>query len=167
MKKYSRILIILNLLLLLGYFNWSVYKKEQVLKNGELVLLKLAPIDPRSLMQGDYMQLNYSEVFSDSLHHSAATRGYAILKIDSNRVGRLIRLQEALTPVHENEVVIKYKTVNGRLFLGAESFFFEEGQEETYSEAKYGGLKVDPKGQSLLVGLYDKHCCRIQPNEIE
>lgn len=42
MKKYSRILIIANLLLLLGYFNWSVYQKEQTLKEGQLVLLQLA-----------------------------------------------------------------------------------------------------------------------------
>lgn len=34
MKKYSRILIIANLILLLGYFNWSVYQKEQTLKEG-------------------------------------------------------------------------------------------------------------------------------------
>ena len=59
MKKYSRILIIVNLILLLGYFNWSVYKKEQILKDGRLVLLQLVPVDPRSLMQGDYMRLNY------------------------------------------------------------------------------------------------------------
>jgi uncharacterized membrane-anchored protein len=52
MKKYSRILIIANLILLLGYFNWSVYKKEQTLKDGQLILLQLAPVDPRSLMQG-------------------------------------------------------------------------------------------------------------------
>ena len=38
MKKYSRILIIANLILLLGYFNWSVYQKEQTLKEGQLVL---------------------------------------------------------------------------------------------------------------------------------
>ena len=56
MKKYSRILIIANLILLLGYFNWSVYKKEQTLKDGQLILLQLAPVDPRSLMQGDYMR---------------------------------------------------------------------------------------------------------------
>ena len=61
MKKYSRILIIANLILLLGYFNWSVYQKEQTLKEGQLVLLQLAPVDPRSLMQGDYMRLNYKE----------------------------------------------------------------------------------------------------------
>ena len=37
MKKYSRILIIANLILLLGYFNWSVYQKEQTLKEGCLL----------------------------------------------------------------------------------------------------------------------------------
>ena len=35
MKKYSSILIIANLVLLLVYFNWSVYQKEQTLKEGK------------------------------------------------------------------------------------------------------------------------------------
>lgn len=41
MKKYSRILIIANLILLLGYFNWSVYQKEQTLKEGQLSLIHI------------------------------------------------------------------------------------------------------------------------------
>ena len=88
MKKYSRILIIANLILLLGYFNWSVYKKEQTLKDGQLILLQLAPVDPRSLMQGDYMRLSYKEASSDLLDQQTAIRGYAILQIDSNQVGK-------------------------------------------------------------------------------
>ena len=62
MKKQSRILIITNLLLLLGYLNWSIYQKEQTLRDGQLVLFELAPVDPRSLMQGDYMSLRYSAI---------------------------------------------------------------------------------------------------------
>ena len=65
MKKQSRILIITNLLLLLGYLNWSIYQKEQTLRDGQLVLFELAPVDPRSLMQGDYMSLRYREATSD------------------------------------------------------------------------------------------------------
>ena len=65
MKKYSRILIIANLILLLGYFNWSVYKKEQTLKDGQLDFVTASPLSiPRSLMQGDYMRLNYKEASS-------------------------------------------------------------------------------------------------------
>ena len=100
MKKYSRILIIANLILLLGYFNWSVYQKEQTLKEGQLVLLQLAPVDPRSLMQGDYMRLNYKEANSELINRQEAKRGYAVLKLDKNHVGEIIRLQESLEPVN-------------------------------------------------------------------
>lgn len=165
MKKYSRILIIANLILLLGYFNWSVYQKEQTLKDGQLVLLQLAPVDPRSLMQGDYMRLNYKEASSDLLDEQTGTRGYAILRTDSNQVGEIVRLQNTLEPINDNELVIKYKIINRRLFLGAESFFFEEGQDTLYQKAVYGGLKVDDKGQSLLVGLYDEDFHLIQSDK--
>ena len=165
MKKYSRILIIAKLILLLGYFNWSVYQKEQTLKDGQLVLLQLAPVDPRSLMQGDYMRLNYKEASSDLLDEQTDTRGYAILRTDSNQVGEIVRLQNALEPVNSDELVIKYKIVHHRLFLGAESFFFEEGQDTLYQKAIYGGLKVNDKGQNLLVGLYDKDFHRIQSDK--
>ena len=165
MKKYSRILIIANLVLLLGYFNWSVYKKELTLKDGQFFLLELAPVDPRSLMQGDYMRLNYLEASSDLINEQTAQRGYAILKTDSNQVGDLVRLQNALKPVNSEELAIKYKIVRNRIFLGNESFFFEEGQDTLYQNAKYGGLKVDDKGQSLLIGLYDEHFQPILPNK--
>lgn len=165
MKKYSRILIIANLILLLGYFNWSVYQKEQTLKDGQLVLLQLAPVDPRSLMQGDYMRLNYKEASSNLPDEQTDTRGYTILRTDSNQVGEIVRLQNTLEPVNDNELVIKYKIINRRLFLGAESFFFEEGQDTLFQKAVYGGLKVDDKGQSLLVGLYDEDFHLIQSDK--
>ena len=165
MKKYSRILIIVNLILLLGYFNWSVYQKEQTLKDGQLVLLQLAPVDPRSLMQGDYMRLNYKEASSNLPDEQTDTRGYAILRTDSNQVGEIVRLQNTLEPVNDNELVIRYQIINRRLFLGAESFFFEEGQDTLYQKAVYGGLKVDDKGQSLLVGLYDEDFHLIQSDK--
>ena len=165
MKKYSRILIIVNLILLLGYFNWSVYQKEQTLKDGQLVLLQLAPVDPRSLMQGDYMRLNYKEASSNLPDEQTDKRGYAILRTDSNQVGEIVRLQNTLEPVNDNELVIRYKIINRRLFLGAESFFFEEGQDTLYQKAVYGGLKVDDKGQSLLVGLYDEDFHLIQSDK--
>ncbi|MEY4484068.1 MAG: hypothetical protein RL693_1520, partial [Verrucomicrobiota bacterium] len=39
--------------------NVLIFQKEQTLANGRQVFLKLAPVDPRSLMQGDYMSLRY------------------------------------------------------------------------------------------------------------
>uniref|UniRef100_UPI0035C68939 GDYXXLXY domain-containing protein n=1 Tax=Bacteroides acidifaciens TaxID=85831 RepID=UPI0035C68939 len=99
------------------------------------------------------------------MDEQTATRGYAILQTDSNQVDQLIRLQNTLTPLNDNEIAIKYKIQNRRIFLDAESFFFEEGQATLYQNAMYGGLKLDDKGESLLVGLYDENFQYIQPDK--
>ena len=109
------------------------------------------------------MRLSYQEARSGLLQENTPTHGYAILKTDSNKVGQVIRLQENLEPISGNELAIKYKVVDFRLFFGAESFFFEEGQADIYENAVYGGLKVNGKGQSLLIGLYNEKFQLIQP----
>ena len=45
---------------LLGAVNYKVQQFEDVLATGKPIVLKIAPVDPRSLMQGDYMILNYA-----------------------------------------------------------------------------------------------------------
>ena len=47
------------LVLVLGAVNWSIFAKERIKTNGERIFLALAPVDPRSLMQGDYMALRF------------------------------------------------------------------------------------------------------------
>ena len=48
----------------LGFFlyrvNTGIYQAERTLSQGEVVYLELAPVDPRSLIQGDYMALDYA-----------------------------------------------------------------------------------------------------------
>ena len=40
--------------------NGSIWQREQLLGSGRVVILELAPVDPRSLMQGDYMALTFA-----------------------------------------------------------------------------------------------------------
>lgn len=158
MKKYKWWIIILNLALLLFYFNFTLFKKEEILKKGDLVLLALAPVDPRSLMQGDYMILNYhiAQLFgSDTIKNPK--QGYCVVVLDSNGVANKLRFQKDLSPLKEGEYPIKYSsTEKWNMHIGAESFFFQEGHGEKYSKAKYGALKIDERGNSLLIGLYDE-----------
>jgi uncharacterized membrane-anchored protein len=84
-------------------------------------------------------------------------RGYCVLQLDSTRVATLKRLQEEQTPLNANEYLVKYTLNKWNLNIGAESFFFQEGQAEKYEKAKYGGLKVDGQGNSVLEGLYDEN----------
>lgn len=162
MKKYKWLIIVLNLVILLVYFNFSVAKKETLLKDGKLILLSLAPVDPRSLMQGDYMTLRYS-ISEDLNVESLPKRGYCVVKLDKNGVAQRQRFQKNTTPLKEGEYLINYTSSdNWNVNIGAESFFFQEGQGEKYEKAKYGAVKVDDNGNSLLVGLYDENLKNIK-----
>ena len=154
MKKYKWILILANLLLLLVFFNHSVLRKEKILSEGKLILLELAPVDPRSLMQGDYMQLRY-DIASDVKFDSIPKRGFCIVNLDQYGVATRVRFQKDNLPLSDNEYAIEYTAGNWNINIGAESFFFEEGQAHKYDSAKYGGLKIDKEGNSILVGLFD------------
>jgi uncharacterized membrane-anchored protein len=162
MKKYKWLIILLNLIFLLVYFNYSVAKKEELSKNGQLVLLELAPVDPRSLMQGDYMALRY-KISENAGSQNIAKRGYCVVQPDSNNIARSARFQKDRTPLNKGEQLIEYTSPDQwSINIGAESFFFQEGQAAKYERAKYGGVKTDKKGNSLLTGLYDEHLKKIE-----
>lgn len=155
-RRYSSWLILANLLVLLIWFNFSVWQKEELLSHGDLLLLELAPVDPRSLMQGDYMELRY-HIAQDIQEKNLPSRGYVVVRPDSRRVAQRIRLQPQKEPLHAGEYLIPYSRPNEwSLYIGAESFFFQEGKAALYADARYGGLRVDKKGHSVLTGLYDK-----------
>ena len=51
--------IVSSLIIFLAIIGWMIFEKEMVVNSGQTFLLELAPVDPRSIMQGDYMILNY------------------------------------------------------------------------------------------------------------
>ncbi|PTL78434.1 hypothetical protein DAT35_38525 [Vitiosangium sp. GDMCC 1.1324] len=136
-----------------------VVRKEQVLAQGTPLLLELAPVDPRSLMQGDYMVLDYAisrEVRkSEDTFDTRPEEGRLVLRLDENGVGRFVRRNTPGTPLAPGELLLRYKVRKGRVRLGAESFFFQEGHADRYDGAKYGELRVAGDGSSVLVGLRD------------
>ncbi len=60
MSKLKLYIISANMLLVLGFFFFNIIRNESILNDGETVLLRLRPVDPRSIMQGDYMALRFS-----------------------------------------------------------------------------------------------------------
>ena len=51
--------VVITCVIFLLLYNYSIYSKEKHLRTGEIVNLELEPVDPRSLMQGDFMDLDY------------------------------------------------------------------------------------------------------------
>lgn len=133
-----------------------VASKELVLARGALVLLELAPVDPRSLMQGDYMRLDYAVSQAARLSSSDSTveDGRLVLRLDEQGVGTFVRRDDG-TPLVPGELLLRYKVRRGFVRLGAESFFFQEGHANHYARAKYGELRVADDGSSVLAGLRD------------
>ena len=43
----------------LAAVNVAIWQKEALIAEGRPVYVELAPVDPRSLIQGDYMRLNF------------------------------------------------------------------------------------------------------------
>jgi len=129
-----------------------VVRKERVLSHGTPVLLELAPVDPRSLMQGDYMVLDYA-VSREVRKTEVSQEGLLVLRLDENGVGHFVRRHTPDTPLAPGELLLGYKQREGRVRLGAESFFFQEGHADRYAGAKYGELRVAEDGSSVLVGL--------------
>ncbi|MFY0570485.1 GDYXXLXY domain-containing protein [Archangium lansingense] len=147
-----------GLLLVVVVLVFQVVRKEQVLAHGTSVLMELAPVDPRSLMQGDYMVLDYAVSREARLADDSGSdpkEGRLVLRLDENGVGRFVRHDSPGTPLAPGELLLRYKVREHRVRLGAESFFFQEGHAERYEQAKYGELRVAGDGSSVLVGLRD------------
>ncbi len=157
MKNIKTIIILFNLICLVGYINWAIFHKEKTITEGALMLFELAPVDPRSLMQGDYMDLRYAIANQGRTQNELPKFGYGVVTLDENRKVKLIRYQEEKEPLNDGEYLIKYAIHRRGISFGAESYFFEEGTAERFEKAKYGGLRVDDEGKSILMGLYDEN----------
>ena len=150
--RFARIVAAVAALVVLGGVNWSIAAKERIKTHGERIFLELAPVDPRSLMQGDYMALNY-EIVRHLPTDDTTRRGKIVVRLDADGVASFVRMDRG-EPLAAGEMLLQFR--RGRTVrFGAESFFFQEGTAELYSAAKYGELRVDADGSSVLIGLRD------------
>ncbi len=145
----------------LGFVNYGIYGKEQLIRNGQPVLLELAPVDPRSLIQGDYMILRYA-IAVDLEDREIPRRGQIVIRLDDDGVATFVRLDDG-TPLAPGERLLNYYHHEWRIDLGAPSFFFQEGTAERYADAVYGELRVDAAGNSVLVGLRNAELEPLRP----
>ena len=164
------------LIVLLGAVNYKVQQFEDVLATGKPVVLKIAPADPRSLMQGDYMVLNYailSELqqsqFSSESNESNETTGidelspsgkkaYILVHLDKNHVATLCEAQSEIPTDFKHctpnvYLPIRYKGWSPE--LPSQDYFFAEGKGEYYAQAEYAEYRFKD-GILLLARLLDK-----------
>lgn len=152
MKKWQGILLWVVTLLVLGVVNLLIFQKEQLIANGQPVFLELAPVDPRSLIQGDYMTLRYGLGQNIDVNQLPPD-GYLVLRLDERNVAAFVRVHDPQIALAPDERLIRYRKRDWDIRLGAESFFFQEGHADYYDEARYAELRLAESGDTVLVGL--------------
>jgi len=168
MMRARWMIAVVGLALVLVLANWDIAQKRAVIANGQVLLLELRPVDPRSLLQGDYMRLGLAEAAmpSTTVIEDLPYRGTVILSLDENRVGRFARLDDG-SALKVGELRVQYRRHEewglGRLDYGAQSFFFQEGDADRYQRARYALLRVAEDGSTVLTDLAGEDRVAIKP----
>lgn len=160
------LLVLGGLVLVLLVPNYAIVQKERLLANGKLMLLELAPVDPRSLIQGDYMRLDYAVArglsgpggrLDDAARPVPAVPrdGHIVVQLDDRGIASFVRWHRPEVPLAPGEHLLQYRRRGSTIRIATDAFYFQEGHATRYDRARYGELRVDESGGSVLVGLRD------------
>lgn len=139
--------------------NSAIWQKERLIREGRPVFVALAPVDPRSLMQGDFMRLNFAlpaAVDTPLLQDLGSQRPRLVARLDARGVAQLLRLHVGDAALAEGELLLALTPKDGRWVLVSDAWFFEEGRAAAFEAARFGEFRVLPDGRALLVGMADQ-----------
>ena len=144
--------------------NSQIYIKQGIIEGGDIMLLRLAPRDPRSLMQGDYMALRYAMANEVARAAEAAgmTDGLTVVELGPNGEAGFVGLYQG-QELSQSQRVLRYRRRGESVRLASDAYFFEEGQWETFASARFGELRVNDDGEAVLTGLRDADGNRLGP----
>ena len=171
MMRWRLPLFIIAALITLLFLNGIVWRHEQTLAQGRAVLLPLRPVDPRSLMQGDYMALDYqlTQQLTHDLMAAPPAAGQAlavVLGTDNDGVAQFLRMAKPGEQLPASETLVRLKWEDNGAHLPSNSYFFAEGEAARFAQARYAIFRVASDGTALLAGLADERHATI-PDRIK
>ena len=162
MKKYfSLILAIATTLFFVGL----IAKNEWHLHHSKSIFIELKPVDPRSILQGDYMALAYelnlqtpkplaeneNEILNQRIFNHASIHAKVILD-SNNKVIRTI-LEPNNSSAEQSLILKNPENRYQALYPASRSFLFAEGLAQCYEKAKYAEFKINQEGEAILFDL--------------
>ena len=140
--------------------DYSIARKQRLISMGRPIYVKLAPVDPRSLIQGDFMRLTYDlpgvgwrgrgQTDAPMLW---GARPRVAVKVDVLGVAQQPRLLAPGEAARSDELVLTLTPKDGGWTFVSDAWFFKEGEAKRWQGARYGEFRVDEDGRALLVGL--------------
>lgn len=118
----------------------SIFQTEAGLRKAETVYFKMAPVDPRALMMGDYMIVNYA------FEPGRWVKDRQDITLYINEAG------EAATQEPGRPLIIKF---NGSRYRIPHQYYFQEGTAAKYENAQYAVMAVLNNNKLLIKALAD------------
>lgn len=148
----------LVILLQLAYIGSVTVYKETLLQSGTTVKLELMPVDPRSLLQGDYVQLGYtisnppSPAQEKLIAMPYRARVSVVLAPGADGVYTFQRLYQPGETLETGELVLNGRmSGGGRIYYGIESYFVPEGTGlDVQTNARYAHIRISAAGDAIL-----------------
>jgi len=136
-------LLILVLALQTAWLLGTVATQEYALATGQVILLETRPVDPRDLLSGDYLMLNYKvsdvrgSLFSPPVKNDLApgTQVFVALAPGTNQFYEVTRASTNRFAPSANEILLKGKSANRwwnatnsvHVAYGIERYYVAEG----------------------------------------
>ena len=163
LSERTRLLVLgVVITVILAAINIEIAGKEKIVREGTTVLLRLAPRDPRSLLQGDYMALRYS-LAADVVREAGqldTNDGVAVIQVGDLDEASFVGLYDG-QQLEEGQVLLRFRKRGESVRLASDAYFFQEGTAEEYNGARFGEIRVNAKGDAVLTGLRDSEGNRL------
>jgi uncharacterized membrane-anchored protein len=156
LERLRYIVLAVTTLAILLLVNSQIVIKERILSEGDTLLLRLAPRDPRSLLQGDYMALRYAmaDEVAQAANAAGIEDGRIVVVVEPTGKADYVGLYQGET-LERNQHLLRFRKRGDSVRLASDAYFFQEGEWQTYRNAQYGELRVDASGDAVLAGLRD------------
>lgn len=176
-----KVIILIVLVAQLAVLAYMAAEREWVLRTGQSVLLRTAPVDPNDPMRGDYVRFNYDiatipkklcrdavltwfEKTNFSYDRSLRDRRvYAAIKLDRSGVAEVVSLSDRAPSegLYLRARVQAVSTHTIQVRFGVEALFMQQGKAKQFEDLVRGEkqgvplnieVAVSPKGLSTIKG---------------
>ncbi|HEY9198654.1 MAG TPA: GDYXXLXY domain-containing protein [Gammaproteobacteria bacterium] len=148
-----KLAIIIAILAQAAALAWVVFERETVSRTGTVVYLRTAPVDPRDVFRGDYVQLSYDinripqDLADAALREPGkrtTARVYATLSVDASGIANVTALRSQ--PPAEGLYLRGYATDDWQLQAGEREIAVKFGIEKLFVEQGAGRALEERRG---------------------
>lgn len=162
--RWPAVLVVLGLVVFAIGYGRAILKAEAALRDGQPIVLALAPRDPRAFLTGDYMvvELEVTRLLAANLAQTGrpGQDAWIIVRPNAAGVAQYVRWTEsqahAKASASPGDAIIRARFRDGRWRVGSGAWYFAEGQGKHFAQGRFGSYRVTDTGDVLLVDLLDE-----------